>query len=59
MERRQARFTYLGHRELALESAPDPIVNTLGFPPCLLDTLIAIRLVTPGGLGVSRSNLHG
>lgn len=41
----------LGHRELALESAPDPIVNTLGFPPCLLDTLVAVRLVTLEWLG--------
>jgi len=36
----------LRHRELSLESASHPVVNTLGFPPCFLDALVAVRLVT-------------
>lgn len=39
--------TYLGHRKLALETAPHPVVNTLGFPPCLLHALVTIGLVAP------------
>lgn len=46
-----AAIADLGHRELALEPAPHPIVNTLGFPPCLLNTLVAVRLVTLEWLG--------
>lgn len=46
-----AAIADLGHRELTLESAPHPIVNTLWLPPCLLDTLVAIRLVTLEWLG--------
>lgn len=36
----------LRHGELTLESAPHSVVDTLGFPPCLLHTVIPIRLVT-------------
>lgn len=38
---------HLGHGSLALETAPDPVVNTLGLPPCLLHTVVAVRLVAP------------
>jgi len=40
-----AAITDLGHRELALEPAPHPVVNTLGFPPSLLDAFIAVGLM--------------
>jgi hypothetical protein len=48
---------YLGHRELALEPAPHPVVNTLGFPPSLLDAFIAVGLMPPAKYRVSRSDL--
>jgi hypothetical protein len=51
------KFTYLGHRELALESAPHPIVNTLGLPPSLLYAFIAVGLMPPTKCRVSRSDL--
>jgi len=41
----------LGHRELSLESTPHPVVDTLGFPPCFLDALVAVRLMTLEWLG--------
>jgi len=53
----RGKFTYLGHRELALESAPHPVINTLGFPPSLLDAFIAVRLMPPAKYRVSRSDL--
>jgi hypothetical protein len=40
-------LTYFGHRELTLESASHPVINTLGFSPCLLDALVAVGLMTP------------
>lgn len=39
--------TCLWHRKLALEPTSNPVINTLWFPPCLLDTLVTVRLVTP------------
>jgi hypothetical protein len=44
-------LTYLWHGELALESASDPVINALGFPPCLFDALVAVGLVTPALVG--------
>jgi hypothetical protein len=38
----------LGHSSLALESSADSVINTLWFPPVLLDALVAVGLVTPG-----------
>jgi hypothetical protein len=38
---------HLWHWCLALEATPDPVIDTLGFPPCLLDADIAVRLVAP------------
>ncbi len=38
---------HLRHWCLALEATPDPVIDTLGFPPCLLDADIAVRLVAP------------
>jgi len=35
----------LGHSRLALETAPNPVIDTLGFSPCFLDAVITIRLV--------------
>ena len=43
-----AVYTYLGHGSLTLEPPADPVINTLWFPPVLLDALVAVRLVTPG-----------
>ena len=40
-------MTYFGHRELTLESASHPVIDTLRFPPCLLDALVAVGLMTP------------
>lgn len=40
-----AAVTDLGHRELALEPATDAVVDTLGLAPCLLDAVVAVRLV--------------
>lgn len=40
-----AAVTDLGHRELALEAATDAVVDTLGLAPCLLDTVVTVRLV--------------
>ena len=37
----------LGHRELPLETTPHSVVDTLWFPPCLLDTVVTIGLVAP------------
>lgn len=37
--------TNLGHRNLALEPSSNPVVNTLGLPPALLDTVVPVRLV--------------
>lgn len=37
--------TNLGHRELTLEPATNAVVNTLGLAPCLLDTVVTVRLV--------------
>ncbi len=44
---KKVRTTYLGHRKLALEAASHPVIDTLGFPPCLLHALIPVRLVAP------------
>ena len=41
------RETYLGHGKLSLEATPDPVIDTLGFPPCLLNTLVSVGLVAP------------
>ena len=40
-------FAYLGHRKLTLESTPHSVINTLWFPPCLLNTLVSVGLVAP------------
>jgi hypothetical protein len=37
--------TNLGHGGLALEATADPVVDTLGLPPCLLYAVVPIRLV--------------
>ena len=42
-----ACVTYLGHRKLTLETTPDPVINTLGFPPCLLHSMVSVGLVPP------------
>lgn len=39
--------TYLRHRELTLETTPDSVINTLGFPPCLLHSMVTVGLVAP------------
>lgn len=39
--------THGWHGQLALEATPDPVINTLGFSPGLLHTMVAIRLVAP------------
>lgn len=41
-----AAITNLGHGRLALEATPDPVIDTLGLPPCLLHTVVTVRLVT-------------
>jgi hypothetical protein len=52
-ERCSDRITNLGHRRLALEATPDPVINTLGLPPCLLHAVVTVGLVTPKGRSVS------
>ena len=42
-----AGVTYLGHRKLTFETTPDPVINTLGFPPCFLHPMVTVGLVTP------------
>lgn len=42
-----AAVANLGHGELALEPTPHSVINTLGFPPCLLNTVVTIGLVAP------------
>lgn len=39
--------TYLGHWQLALEPPAHPVINTLRFPPCLLNRDVAVRLMAP------------
>jgi hypothetical protein len=39
--------TYLGHRQLTLEPSAHPVINSLRLPPCLLDRVVAVRLVAP------------
>jgi len=41
-----ASIADLGHGKLALEPPPNPVVNTLWFPPALLHSLEAIGLMT-------------
>ena len=54
-------YTNLGHGSLALEPPADPVIDTLWFPPALLDTLVAVGLVAPGTKLTSRtaSGDHG
>ena len=40
--------TYLGHRCLALEATPHPVIDTFGFSPSLLYAMVAVGLMTPG-----------
>jgi hypothetical protein len=42
-----APVTDLGHGNLSLEPTPHSVVNTLWFPPCLLNTVVTIGLVAP------------
>lgn len=53
--------TNLGHGGLALEATPDPVIDTLGLPPCLLHTMVAIRLVALelGGALLDDGDLDG
>lgn len=39
--------TYRGHGQVALEASPNPVIDTLGLPPCRRDTLEPVALV-PG-----------
>lgn len=38
--------THLGHNSLALEASPHAVVDTLGLPPALANTVEAVTLVT-------------
>lgn len=54
-----AAITNLGHGKLALEPTPHSVIDTFRFPPCLLDTVVTIGLVTPNrGISV-RSDGRG
>lgn len=33
---------YLGHSCLTLEATPHPVINTLGFPPCLFHAVVPV-----------------
>jgi len=46
-----ATITNLGHGCLALEATSDPVINTLGFSPCLLHSMVTIGLVALEMLG--------
>ncbi len=46
----KSKMAHLGHGSLALEAAPDPVINTLGLSPCLLHAMVAVRLMAPGGI---------
>lgn len=37
--------TYRRHRNLSLESSPDSVIDTLGFPPADIETFVPITLV--------------
>ncbi len=54
----KSKMAHLGHGSLALEAAPDPVINTLGLSPCLLHAMVAVRLMAPGGI-LSAQNIHG
>jgi hypothetical protein len=51
-----APVTNLWHCRLALEAAPDPVINTLGFPPCFLNTVITVGLMAFEVLGALLDN---
>lgn len=41
-----ATITNFGHWELTLEATSHSIIDTLGFSPCLLDSVITVRLMS-------------
>ena len=45
---RRIKGTYLGHRRLALEATPHPVIDTFGLSPCLFYAMVAVRLMAPG-----------
>lgn len=51
--------TNFGHSSLALESPADSVINTLWFPPVLLDALVAVGLVTPGTRSMDKTAQGG
>ena len=50
--------TDVGHFVDTLEAATNTVVNTLGFPPVLLDLVITITLVADEPLGPLLDNLR-
>jgi len=40
-----------GHDSLSLEASSNPVIDTLRFPPCRLDSLVAVALMTIEPLG--------
>jgi len=40
-----------GHDSLSLEASSNSVIDTLGFPPCRLDSLVAVALVATEPLG--------
>ena len=49
----------LWHWGLTLETTPDSVVDTLGFPPCLLHAMVPVRLVPFERLCSLFNNLNG
>ena len=42
---KQAGLSYRGHGSLSLKTSPHTVVDTLGLPPCCIDTLVTVALV--------------
>lgn len=49
----------LGHSSLTLEATPDPVIDTLGLPPCLLHAVVAVRLMAFEFVGPLLDDLDG
>ena len=43
--RNKTGLPYRGHGSLSLEPSPHTVIDTLGLPPCRIDTLVAVALV--------------
>jgi len=54
-----ATITDLGHRCLALEATPHPVIDTFGFSPCLFYAMVAVGLMALEFCGAFLDDLDG